>query len=223
MNYSDPTDDLGRRIKQQQVSWSRSSLVALCPWPKAGQHGNHTGEDSWCSKGENHAADLRVSGWLEPLKWDQLKPSGNAGSSLGYGARGSSHFRAVVQVQSWECCHPTLSSLSQREQRIKGINPRASFVSPDGKYRLVNVSETGKEAVPWSPLLSSGSRSGFAVFQLVTPSSVGVYLALAAGWAQAGWFFPSVYVDLFPTPCHCQTATVWMGLCPKGHWRGNTP
>lgn len=26
VNYSDPTDDLGRRIKQQQVSWSRSSL-----------------------------------------------------------------------------------------------------------------------------------------------------------------------------------------------------
>lgn len=68
MNYSDPTDDLGRRIKQQQVSWS--SLVALCPWHKAGQPGNNTGEDSWCSKGENHAADLRVSGWLEPLKWD---------------------------------------------------------------------------------------------------------------------------------------------------------
>lgn len=52
VNYSDPTDDLGRRIKHQQVSWSRSSLVELC------------------SKGENLAAISRVSVWLEPCKWD---------------------------------------------------------------------------------------------------------------------------------------------------------
>uniref|UniRef100_A0A8C3QJY4 Envoplakin n=1 Tax=Cyanoderma ruficeps TaxID=181631 RepID=A0A8C3QJY4_9PASS len=35
VNYSDPTDDLGRRIKEQQVSWSRT-----------GQHGNNTGDDT---------------------------------------------------------------------------------------------------------------------------------------------------------------------------------
>uniref|UniRef100_A0A8C3CS92 Envoplakin n=1 Tax=Cairina moschata TaxID=8855 RepID=A0A8C3CS92_CAIMO len=48
--------------------------------------------------------------------------------------------------------------------------------------------------------------------QCVLSSSMGIYPSLAEGWAQAGSSLP----PFFPAPCHPQTATVWLGLCPEG-------
>lgn len=161
------------------------------------------------------------------MKWDRLSQSlGKCRlfPRLSSVARWSIHFRAVDQESDLgnpqPCCGVAVTLHSQvcsiKDNKTEGINPRTSFGSPDGEYRLVDVSGTQKEAVPWSPLLFSGIRSGSVVVQLVTSSSVGIYLALAEGWIQAGRLLPpmSLWIS-FPRPAIARQPQSGWGCAPR--------
>lgn len=107
---------------------------------------------------------------------------------------------------------PFTQVCSMKDNRTEGINPRDGFGSPDSKYSLVDVKGTGKDTVPWSPLPFLLGKVWSVAVQCVVSSSMGIYPSLAEGWAQAGSSLP----PFFPAPCHPQTATVWLGLCPEG-------
>lgn len=86
----------------------------------------------------------------------------------------------------WGCCHHHSRVCSMKDNGIEGINPRAGFGSPDGEYSLVDVKGTGKDTVPWSPLPFLWEKLCSVVVQCIASSSMGIYLSLAEGWAQAG-------------------------------------
>lgn len=99
----------------------------------------------------------------------------------------------------------TIQVCSMKDNRRKGIHPRAGFGSPG---RCEGGRKRHGALQPPSFSLGEGlvrSNPTCCVF-------IHGYLPIPGRRMSSGSSLP----PSFPAPCHPQTATVWLGLCPEG-------
>lgn len=100
---------------------------------------------------------------------------------------------------------PFTQVCSMKDNRRKGIHPRAGFGSPG---RCEGGRKRHSALQPPSFSLGEGlvrSNPTCCVF-------IHGYLPIPGRRMSSGSSLP----PSFPAPCHPQTATVWLGLCPEG-------